>query len=747
MREIAEAWESRLRQDLAGFADRTTEPSVERDGSTIHAAWLDRTREKSEIFVVDMDSQLRWKSSEGDASYKDFLRSEGMADFEQLARAIGQNIPEIPSFVAGDCSVSDGVNLAYDALADGVMLSELIQRESAAADDWVDLNFLKGDPGAGKTTLLKYSAGLQAQRYLNGDSDFLFFFVSAQGRELSNLRDAFSGELDDLRAGFTRDAIPALVRNGLLVPMVDGFDELLGTAGYGGAFGSLQSLLTDLDGMGTMVVSARSAFYDLEFLSRSSTPLDHVDLRTTTINLEPWTEQQLEQYLDQGNDTEVSEALRKLSDQDRNLLRRPFFASEFPTFVTKRSGTEQAGASLLAHLIDAYISREAEKIVDGNGDPVLPVDGHRRLFELVAAEMWETEVRKLALEDLRELTDLVSEEFDLDSDGSGQLRTKASSYAGLRQGESQSREEFSFEHEVYFDYFLSLALAAVIAEQDDREFGRFLDRAVIPESVASEAVRKADDEIFDSPTMLTCATGPKFENRQRNLGALLVGAARENGAVKDVEGSNLKFVDISLKGCEFSNVHFTNCEFVSARFDGAEFVKCDAESSTFHAISVDDESSLDISGLVPGSNFGSVHHPGTGDLFAPKDIGEILIRLGAPKPERTMKQDDLSTKATGAVNALQHLARAYRRTNIVFESTDDGPDKGLERVFKSPFWSSLKRILVDSGVVMAEKRQTSGPNVEALRLRVPAEDLMAGQTTVTHDGGPVDEMWKAIRQL
>ena len=83
-----------------------------------------------------------------------------------------------------------------------------------------------------------------------------------------------SGQLQDLRAGFTRDAIATLVRAGLLVPIVDGFDELLGTAGYSGAFSSLQSLLVQLEGLGAVVVSARSSFSTKEFLGRSADPVD-----------------------------------------------------------------------------------------------------------------------------------------------------------------------------------------------------------------------------------------------------------------------------------------------------------------------------------------------------------------------------------------------------------------------------------------------------------------------------------------
>ena len=113
--------------------------------------------------------------------------------------------------------------------------------------------------------------GNQARLYRRRKTDYLYLYVSAQARALSNLRDAFAGETQDLRAAFTRDAIGALTRRGLLVPIIDGFDEMLGAAGYGDAFSSLQQFLAELAGGGVIVVSARSSFYEVEFLTSTDT--------------------------------------------------------------------------------------------------------------------------------------------------------------------------------------------------------------------------------------------------------------------------------------------------------------------------------------------------------------------------------------------------------------------------------------------------------------------------------------------
>jgi hypothetical protein len=168
----------------------------------------------------------------------------------------------------------------------------------------------------------------------------------------------------------------------------------------------------------------------------------------------------------------VTEALGRLKARDRELLKRPFFASQFESFVTQSDGAD-GDVDLLEHLITAYIEREAEKIVNANGDPVLPPDGHRHLFELAVSEMWESESRQLSADDLRTIAELVSEESGLDADQSGQLRAKVTSYAGFRPraGQEATQASFAFEHEVYFDYFLGSAMQRLLR---DGRSGRWL---------------------------------------------------------------------------------------------------------------------------------------------------------------------------------------------------------------------------------------------------------------------------------
>jgi Pentapeptide repeats (9 copies)/NACHT domain len=741
MLNLAEAWETQLKKDLSGFADRGVEPLIEREGHTLRAAWVTRGREQSEMFGLNPEGALRWVSGpSSDDSYSDFLRSENLADFSQLAAAVKHAVPRQDNFIVGGAEIDTGFDDPSEVEANPPTIAEIADEGRLLAEGRTNLYFVKGEAGAGKTTLLKETTALQAERYLAGESEFLFFFISAQGRELSNLRDAFSGELQDLRAGFTRDAIAPLARAGLLIPIVDGFDELLGTAGYSGAFSSLQSLLGELEGLGAIVVSARSAFYDLEFMGRSSGPANDADISITTIDLEPWTDQQVQEFLGYDDDRRVADTFDRLSEADRLLLRRPFFASRFPSFAIQLEHDEPI--DLLEHLITAYIEREAEKIVDSHGDPVLPVDGHRLLFELTASEMWEAEARALPLDDLRTLTEMVAEEFELGTDEAIQLSTKVTSYAGLQQSFGGSRDEFSFEHEVYFEYFLTRTIARFLRENRFQELSLFFDRGVVPKGVISSSLDLLDRPEGVQVEFLQCPSGVRYDNRRRNYGTLVAAYASRVGPIEGSSFKDLTFMDIVFDGTRFVDCQFDSCRFVGVDLAGARFDRCSAETSIFNAVALDNESRLGITGLVPGQNFGSIRHPATGDLFAPQDVLEVLTRLGLPEKQADEEEPTYSKKAKVLVKLLHHVARAYRRTNILYEN-----DEHRRILFQDKFWPDLKKLLVENEIVTEEVRSVSGRPGTALRLRVPVEQLLIGQSAANVHPGPAANLWRTLREL
>jgi hypothetical protein len=204
------------------------------------------------------------------------------------------------------------------------------------------LVFVRGRAGDGKSVLLTHLAVDQAKSYLTGAAAWLYFYVDAQGRALARIDEAIALILQDMGARFTYHCVSTLTRLGLVVPIIDGFDELLGDRGYRDAFASLSTMIGRLHGQGTIVASARSTFHHFSSFGaqahRYASDTDSVAWRMHPLQLRPWAEQEVLSYLRNvgvpssvfGDPTEnARSALDRLhahlGSSAREVLSSPFF--------------------------------------------------------------------------------------------------------------------------------------------------------------------------------------------------------------------------------------------------------------------------------------------------------------------------------------------------------------------------------------------------------------------------------------
>jgi hypothetical protein len=667
-----------------------------------------------------------------------------MADFKQLAQAILRAFPRANHYLETR-AVVDRNGTPIDESSHQVLLSTS-SRALTEPLGKTQMLFLKGDAGAGKTTLLREVTRQQAERYLSGHSPFLFLYISAQGRALSNLRDALSGELDDLRAGFTRDAVPPLVRQGLIVPIIDGFDELLGAAGYGDAFGSLHQFLEQLDGLGVVMVSARTSFYDVEFIGRElteSTRASAYDI--VPVTLCPWSEGEVAQYLasvrgQQFLNDRDREAISDLNPRDRELLAKPFFASLFPDYVDSPEGRSK-GLSLVEYLVNSYVRRESEKIVDRDGRPLLDINGHRQIFTLTAEFMWTGEKRDFSADDLRTVAELVAEDQKLPSDSAKQLVTKITSYAGFRTSRQGKDQRFQFEHEVYLDHFLSEALRSKM--RDSAQLASFLNGGLLAEEVIAAVV---DKENASRWLDLLCGfrrTSTLEENLRRNAGTLAAACFRAAGTITNRIIEYCHFVNTSFGDAQFEGVEFRGCRFVSTHLERARFRNCRTTDCFAERLIISPRGHIEINGLVPGVNLYCVVDVAHGEeIFSPSEMRRLLHAAGMPGMEEERPEVTYSDRAQRVINLLQRVLRKYRQSNLLCLEDDN-----LIRLFQDPSWPTLRRLLVKHQIVTEETRETSGSRKMFLRYRVSLPDLMFLERQRNLPPGALGDFWRDLRAI
>ena len=372
-RELLDYWRNRIEQDLAPFADPGTTLEVAMTGRAVTVRWEMRAEHKEALFFLSAGLDSVQVSFGGRTySYSSFLASEGMADLRTTARMILQAAGTGPYVQTKARLIGPGGR--GDPVPAVALMQEALAAPSGSA---TRILFVTADAGAGKTVVLRELVKTQALAYQQSRTACLYLYVNAQGRALARFHEALATELNELRSTIPHHAIAPLVRAGIVVPIIDGFDELLGVGGYDDAFASLSAFIEELDGYGQLVASARSAYYEDEFISRasSSSLLGSQAWEVTAVAVAPWGPAERNGFVTlvvpEGERAEVSQKVETAVARNEELLRKPFFVAKTVDLLKKGINVGE-GADLLAQLVTAYLDRErTEKLLDANLNPLL----------------------------------------------------------------------------------------------------------------------------------------------------------------------------------------------------------------------------------------------------------------------------------------------------------------------------------------------------------------------------------------
>ena len=763
---------NRLVRDLVGFADPESVVARWRNSELV-VSWAREGSPLTEHFKLGGDAMARSGAvlhptgKNGSTSYPEFIR--GIANLDHLSNSVIRSAEreereEKEKGIAHSCSyyvptkalVAKGEGEeGIQGNSDSLLLQEI---EAAVKGEFIGtpVFFVKGDAGAGKTVLLKRFRIQQAKNFAAGKAKFLFLYVSAQGRSLSRLDDAIAGELGKLRAAFSTDAVPALVRNKLLVPIVDGFDELLGSQGYSGAFGSLQVLLNELEGDGAMVVSARSAFYEAEFIGAMSGE-DQSDMQVVRVSLQPWGDGEISQFLSgirgvSELPSEDSKALKSLPRQDRELLGKPFFTAQFPEYVDK--GGDRG---FLDFLVDAFIERESKKIVGDNEEPLLDPEKHRSVFLEIAEAMWTRGERDLGRGDLEDIAEVALCDLLEDAgEAVEEFKKKIASYGGMKAVREGAEMKFRFEHDVYFEHFLSQMIRDKLRESlREKHVPTILNSGILPAVAVRLAV--GGDEMHDTCLRLVDALSKKpllrmDEKTALNLGQMLASSFAVRGEqgvpCQDLTVRGIKFRHCAFEGACLQNVRFVDCVFNEVDMVGSTLEQCEMEGCRVEGplIVSTKNTRLGIKGLMPGQNISAlIDKYGKGEIWGPPErIFEILQGLGAilPSPDRVSHSD----RAKKLVELLRRFIRVYRSRN---KPCEEDINVG---VFQYPRWGELRDLLLKHGIIRKETIHPSGsPKTVFPKGRgITSMEEVIKCESVSDDElpeGKVGDLWREIRAM
>ncbi|MXY07982.1 MAG: NACHT domain-containing protein, partial [Rhodothermaceae bacterium] len=724
-----------IKEDFEAFADPGITPEIEPGA----ALWEQGGRARTCEFVQEKTYLLPNVKHNGEVlPYREFLASSSMANLSSLANFIG-NTELSPNFIDTTAQLQ-GVE---EAAGDPEGARSLIDRRATEELPHMSTRVLlvQGEAGTGKTSSLKQLAVSQAQRYLDKPALPLYFYVNAQGRALSRLEDAMAKDLQDLRSQFSYAAVASLTRHGLLIPIVDGFDELLGSGGYEEAFSSLAAFLSQLNGRGCIIASARSSFFDYRNFRKNATRFENSSYQVDTIQIRPWDPDQVVEYVRNEahlRDQEPEQVLLRfaklralLSEADVKLLSKPFYVARVADLVINQDSLPRSQA-LLDQLIELFLAREHKKLLDRDGHPLLSVEGHHKFLAELAEEMWWQESKRIDIDTVQTAAGMITEDLKLAPSVIQQIVEKVSSYAFLTT-ETSERQTYRFEHEVYYGYFLATSLARMIVKGGD-SLRQFLPRAVIDDVLAQHTARWLVQKAESISTVignLSAAVGASFIDymARENAGKIIAEIIRQTDKVEDeVLVRNMVFQKVNFGKCILRRYVFENCTFSEVDLTSAHLIECSFQNCQLDRIIVrEGGTKLDglsrgvaqrVNSLIVQQGGDMTHH---GSLYNPAQIVSFLGRLGA-KIKNEGKTPEYSRRIQTKVDILVRFLRKMELRYHVSKSD-------LKRFYfaRLPGWTEVERQLRQHQLLIDETVQKSGHSLTLMRLTVLPDEIRRGE--------------------
>ena len=636
--------------DLRHFADPYSDiDRREVDCRTCVVSWTSRWRGLSATLIANETPRIEFNGTQ--MTYGQFLAHEELGNLSYLAENT------IEQFESAKRTPSGIVTTA---------IRQISHAEAAAAHDVIDsavakhdhngtthVVFLAAQGGAGKTKVLERLVHDGAKRFAAGGAPFLYFYVNAQGRALARVDEAFAVELDLLGAHLSFSAIAALTRAGVLVPVIDGFDELIGAVGYDEAFQSLGRFLDTLRGAGQLVAAARSTYYEREFQARVRQRPQKDNWSLDTVTLQPWgVTQRLEAVNfvteerradgDSTSEEAVCRARQQLgakASSIADLLGRPFFAVQAArVIVAGEDDNIEDQRNLLRHLTEALLRREVtEKFLDRNLNPLTTLEQIWAFFREVASELWYQQTRSLDAPSLNAVVSIATDRWQPLAVDRLRERMRDLPIFAL------DGERVRFGHEYFFGLFLADIFRTAIAN-GGYELENALGRGLMPEGVAGQVALEANDldQAFAKLNEVAASEALKSALIRENAGTLAAALlCAQHGPVTAICAKGMVFGNVELAG----NIDRFDCVGGTAR---ATFISPRGERRRLgHNAArarrvLPGTTELRVSGLAVGDNVRglAIRTDEREDIWDPVRLTATLRDLHAVLPEPTSRSVD-----------------------------------------------------------------------------------------------------------
>ncbi|BDS10885.1 hypothetical protein [Aureispira anguillae] len=604
-----------IKLDIQSFADDDADVIVENNGNILFS------RNGKDIIIdiyQDLETGQFLVNYEGERMvYRQFIAKK-LANLDLFAtKIVEKRMPPDP-YIDGNAVLFSATNSQEKK---GL---ELIHEEcSKFLLSGTKLTFITADAGHGKTALLKQYQSEQANRYLRGESSFLFWHVDLQGRELVRLNEAIMYDLGELRIpGLYYSSILTLLKRKFIVLSIDGFDELAAEVGGSIALGALSSLVLQMKNSGTIIAASRRTFFDTQnYIKRTKILRGKIssECQFNEMKLQNWSKDNAIDFISYYDDDPqkiYQELLIELnSNSSHPIITRPFLLTkviqgmaELEVSPAEFIGQLSDPLEGVAAVVEAFTKREVSKwkLRDSDtGKPYLSYEQHVTLLSQIAYDMWESKSDKISIEEIQLITTLLCDDWVIELKVRPRIISMVNSHALLIPPNNSQADLRKFEHEEFKNYFLSRYLVTIINSFPSsnrsikRQLKKILYIAQLPDSVAKYTSKYINVDNINMPALLDMFASIIEEEwkptyLQTNIGTFIpyflhdyspktiiefsakvnyISLIYENKNLSRIRILNGNFINISFRNTKFENVVFDNCTFNEIR------VHCDSENN------------------------------------------------------------------------------------------------------------------------------------------------------------------------
>ncbi len=558
--------------------------------------------------------------------------------------------------------------------------------------------------------------------------------------------------LQDLRARFTYHSVAALTRRRCLIPIVDGFDELIGPSSAREAFTNLAQFLAQLDREGCLLASSRSAFIDYRTLHERATEIaskQGLSYDIQPITVLPWEDSDVFKYvrdLAPGEEALPKAIGELLGSVAGPLIRKPFFLSHVADII--RAGKNVlTSRDIVEQVVEAALDRETGKLSNKQKEPLLTTSQHREFCIALAEEMWLQQSAELDCDTVRLIAEIAGDHLGLRG-ADAKLFVDRSIAHGLLTTVAGSEGKREFEHELFRFEFQ----AQRVADSLDSEGNAIRDLLVRGDLPLDIVLRVPIVRHFGAREISQIAkrlgdiagTTRPGGSLASNAGALVFSLLSSREDLD--EGMRLAHFyvrEVGLGRCRLKGGIVSDCILEHVDLTRCTLTDCKIERTTLIACSVGPDTRLEDLQVDPGSFAGLVVTSSGGvvrEIYDPAAIRTVLHRAGARLGEGDSTLDAEAEDRSRLVEELLNHARSH----YYLSPSDVWVQRHL--VAKGS-WPQIKNLMVRYGLLEEVKVNKSGQAETFMRLTVPPDIILGSRSAVGRDmPSKVSDFWSELSQ-